>query len=239
MRGPSFRQLDREDVFSPLKKEVDKKVIEVLNQPFYSWTRGSQSEVFLSRDRCWTLKIPRDKRLRSHLLGRFWNRKRKDEPCLKSYCIAESALCDEAGVLYVNRGNLMQEIPSFDLYDRLQRRLPIDPKCLPFALQEKVPLFTDVLKKENIQGKKNALLKLLDLMESEYQKGWFCDDCAFALNFGFMNGKAVRIDIGSYAELNGKFSWERTLKPITSYLLKHEDRSLCNWWLQEIEKRQY
>lgn len=233
LRGPTLRLLYPVEVKSSERKVLDCKTSFALDQPFFSWGRGSQSEVFLSRDRKWVLKIPRNKKTRPYLLGRFRSQERKG--CLKSYLAAGRELSSETAVLYVHAGEKVEMPEGFGLYDCLGRRLPMRTDLFPFAVQEKKPLLSDSLAKaENPEEARKMLFSLLTLIEAEKAKGWICSDYAFELNLGYEDGRAFRIDIGSYVPVSAAFSWKEIAKPVNRFLERSGSQQLQEWWDQEI-----
>jgi hypothetical protein len=127
---------------------------------------------------------------------------------------------------------------QFSLIDRLGRRMQVDTGSLPFALQKRISLFTEVLEEaQSLEEKKRILLTLLSLIAVEREKGWVCSDYAFKFNLGYEESRAFRVDIGSYLPVTETFNWAKMTKPILHYLQKNEELSLCDWWDEEIKKR--
>ncbi len=237
VRGPSSHHFVKERSFDIEQETLDQKGSAALSQPFYSWGRGSQSEVFLSRDGQWVLKIPRNKKVRPYLLGSIWSLS-KLKSCLNSYRIASKELAPETAVYYVHHAEPITMPPSFALIDRLGRKMPVDTGALPFALQRRVDLLCDRLKETlDPAEKKKILLALLHLIAAEREKGWVCSDYAFSNNLGYEAGHALRVDIGSYCPADGTFNWTRVTKDIRHYLQDHGESTLCQWWDEEIQKR--
>jgi len=231
LRGPSLRHLV-ESPLQPATESLSAEVSDALDQPFYAYGRGSQSEVFLSQDGKWVVKIPRDRKVKPWLLGRFYNNERNPLSCLHSYLIAGQVLAEETAVLYLHRGAALPQ--HFGLYDSLGRKLPLSPDRFLFALQKRKPLLSEQLKRaENELQKQQILSALLDLIERERAKGWVSSDHAFLLNFGYEEGQAFRIDIGSYEPLNENFSLPAIAKPISRYL-ENESSSLSSWWMRRV-----
>ncbi len=217
---------------------LEDRIFSTLDQPFFSWGRGSQSEVFLSRDGEWVIKIPRNKKCRPYLLGRFRKNSRGQRGCLESYLTAARELADETAVLYVHRGEPFAMPNQFGLYDRLGRKMVLEPTYFSFALQKRKPLLSEKLEAANLEEAKKILSSLLNLIEAERQKGWVCSDYAFTLNFGYEDCRAFRIDIGSYLPVDASYSWKAIAKPIDKYLEHMAESSLQEWWHQEIAERQ-
>lgn len=234
-RGPSARHFLRPVSESFLQEGLGEDVLSILDQPFASWEKGSQAEVFLSRDGEWVLKLPRDKRARSCLLGRF-HRSRTNR-WFESYWIAGRYLPEEAALAFVHRGAPIDLPKGFVLLDRLGRTIRYDAK-VPFALQRHLPLLSETLKHaRQDEEAKEILSALLDLIARERQKGWVCADFAFALNYGYLQKRAYRIDIGSYLPEEGRFDWNEITKPVRRYLERNGQEELYRWWNLEVEKR--
>lgn len=237
VRGPSLRLLYRVEEGNRGQEVLESKVAGALNQPFLPWGRGSQSEVFLSLDGKWVLKIPRNKKTRPYLLGRFRKGSLMKKRCLESYLFAGRELAEESAVIYAHPGGALEMPKRFGLYDTLGRRLPMDPKIYPFALQERKPLLAkELVKARNATEAKRILSAFLDLIEAERAKGWVCSDYAFELNLGYEEGRAYRIDIGSYLPVNASYSWEAIAKPVDRFLERCGDADLHRWWREEVSK---
>ena len=158
--------------------------------------------------------------------------------CLASYISAGCELSEETAVAHVHQGGTLAMPEHFGLYDRLGRRLQMNAARVAFALQKRKPLLAEELAKAKSEEEaKRILLSLLDLVDRERRKGWICSDYAFLLNLGYEEGRAFRIDIGSYTRVAQGFSWANIAKPVDRYLERNEDAALQDWWRGEIAKR--
>ena len=235
-RGPAPSHLVKESS-GCIQASLDRATTAALSQPFTSWGRGSQSEVFLSQDGKWVLKIPRNKKVRPYLLGRFWHSSRV-KSCLNSYRVAGQELAPEAAVHFVHHGDPISMPGEFALIDRLGRKMCVNAGALPFALQRRVHLMAEVLKTEtNPEEKKRILSALIDLIAREREKGWVCSDYSFVLNLGYEKGRAFRVDIGSYRPTDESFNWAEVTKPVRHFLQDYKEFTVCGWWDEEIQKR--
>lgn len=216
-----------------------KSDVTTLAQPFYYWGKGSQFYVYLSKDGLYVLKIPRASKMRESLIDRVLRRKMKKPDPLTSMQIAHDHLALQTGLLAVHLGSWANDpIPAVLLYDRIHRGRAVDLNCTPFALQRRQKLLSAALEDAaDLSESKQILMAYLDLIGLEKKSGWMSHDCAFWQNFGFENGQALRLDIGSYVPVDDDFSWSRITKPVLHWL-KNSNSLLSDWFEQEIEHRE-
>jgi hypothetical protein len=221
--------IEREGAFEP-------KVLDVFSQPFDYYGKGSQFNVWISRDRRVVLKIPRSSKTGEALLDHLWNRHTKKPSVVKSLQIASDGLSKETAVIYAHYGARCS-LPVVFLNDRLHRLIPIDLSSHPFVLQEKKQLFGSALASASGNEAKRILAAYLDLISREKERGFMSKDRAFWLNFGYEEGTVWRIDVGSYVPIDGRFSFQKAAKPLSRYL-RDADPSLYAWFQNELIKRE-
>ena len=107
---------------------------------------------------------------------------------------------EQTALLYVHLQKGAELPSSLFLIDRLNIAHPIDPNAIGFVIQKKVDLAYPALKKMIDEGKTSeasqALSSLLDLFFWKYGHGIADNDPLIRTNYGFLEGKAVQIDIG-------------------------------------------
>jgi hypothetical protein len=219
---------------------ISPDVAGILAQPFYYWGKGSQFYVYSSRDQRYVLKIPRASKMRESLIDRILHRKVKKPDLMMSMRIAYDYLTLQTGLTAVHLGRWVNvQIPPVLLYDRIHRGKTVDLNSVPFVLQKRQKLLSNALLEANDANEsKRILMAYLDLILLEKKRGWVSHDCAFWLNFGFENDQALRLDVGSYVPVGGRFSWRRITKPVSRWLQKN-DPSLAVWFEQELEHREH
>ena len=116
-----------------------------------------------------------------------------------------------------------------------------------FALQKKAqllfPHLEELLKENRIEEGKRAIDSLISLIARRCHKGIGDRDPNLRINFGFVEGKAVEFDIGSYysdPSLNSPFKTRRELFFTTvllqNFLAKHSP-TLLNYLLEQIANK--
>jgi len=208
-----------------------------LDQPFHYWAKGSQFYVYLSDDGNYVLKIPRASKMRESLLDRFANRKIRKPDVFVSMQIARDCLMLQTALFYVHLEKTLKDFFPVKLYDRIHRSQRVNLSSVPFVLQKRHTLMsTALLEAKEVNEAKKILLAYLDLILFEKSQGVMSHDCAFWLNFGFNDGQAFRLDVGSYVPIDRGFSLKHIAKPVIHWLKEHSE--LANWFEQEIERRE-
>ncbi|MGE5196235.1 MAG: hypothetical protein ACM3JI_02770 [Anaerolineae bacterium] len=189
----------------------------ILDQKFYYLAKGAQSFVFASEDGRFVVKFFRFPSKRSlkaiswlpSFLSSFWQEKKERKQKLfdseiASYKIAESEFSQETGLLYLH---LVQscDLKKLTIVDKLQIVHEIDLNHTAFAVQKKAtllyPKIQELMSQSNLEGAKQALSKLLELISSREKRGIFDQDSNLCKNFGFIeegsiSDRPIQIDIG-------------------------------------------
>ena len=199
-----------------------------LAQPFSYWKKGGQFYAFLGKDGETVLKIPRASKVK------------KSPDFLSSIKGASTFLVEETGLLYAHYATAQVATPrEFKLLDRLGRMIPVDLTSLPFVIQKRKELLRLVLEKEhNLTKQKEILSAFLDLILREKNRGWMSRDKSFSLNVCYAEGKALRIDVGSYGPIQEHFSLKEATKPLCHWL-KQRDPQLFTWFEDELSKKEF
>lgn len=210
-----------------LETDIDRfqELQPLLDQPFDFLSSGGTSFAFLGRDGKTILKLfkhqhltPTSWLLDTALPGRsdLWRihkilqkehkHHHKRIPFFFTSCaIAYEALRAETGMLFLTLRKDPRCAHTVTLVDRLGFKLPIDLSQTEFALQQFVtPLFDYLLpliEQEQLKRAKEAIDSLIALLRTRCEKGIADRDPHLGLNFGFLDGRAVEYDIGS-------FSWD-------------------------------
>lgn len=192
------------------------EVEEIVDQPFRYLGRGKQSFVFASEDGKYVLKLFNNSYQRkvslfsllSHLpfVGTWAQEKaeynqHKLHLTFTSYQIARDRLQEETGFVYLH--NTPKALRPLHIIDRLGIHHTLSPESTAFLIQKRAQPFYPTLlslKKEGDLEKAKALLdSLFDLLITRYQKEIFDNDPLLRTNFGFLQDKAVEIDVGPFS----------------------------------------
>lgn len=193
------------------------KINSILNQDFHYLAHGAQTFAFESADKKYVLKLVRRKHykiskledmalklpflssIREERLGR---KKSKSTAFLNSCLLADKELRQETALLYFHVSPTKGMHPTINLYDRLGKKYLIDLDNTVFLLQEKAELVTSrissLMKKNDLQGTKQALQQIVNLLISCSKKGIFDKDTNFNKNMGFVGNRAIFIDMGEF-----------------------------------------
>lgn len=198
-------------------KEIPQEVISILNQPFAFLGKGAQVYAFVSKDGDYVLKLfkakhgkPRKffRRVRAlfnspkqKAISRQKWRNKFQETCQRNQ-IAFELLREETELVYLHF-----ERSQIPVYVNLNEKKPLllDISQYPFLIQKKAELIPDyffkiVLQKdmEKFHTSKNALK---ELFVKRAQKGFSDPRQVLHLNYGFVEGKPIQIDVGKLESL--------------------------------------
>ncbi|MBI2812051.1 MAG: hypothetical protein HYX67_14640 [Candidatus Melainabacteria bacterium] len=202
----------------PLYAAPPENVDPLLEQSFRFLGSGGTSFVFLGEDGKTVLKLFKHQhltfdtflfrivlpgisdawRLRSILQKEKRNLHKRQDFLFKSCNLAYTALKEETGLIYL----CLQPNPHFNRVIKLIDTWGISHSfnlgMTEFALQKKVDLFFPHLTALKPEKRKEAIDAVLAQINARCQKGIGDRDPNLAINFGFIEGKAVELDIGSY-----------------------------------------
>ncbi|MEM8727926.1 MAG: hypothetical protein AAGE99_04375 [Chlamydiota bacterium] len=224
----------------PMEADDRMETQKALDQPYRYLESGSQSYVFMSEDQRYILKFFKHKRWTPHPLFATvplplpLDSKRKDRQRKKkerlystfgSCLIAYREFKKETGILFVH----LNKIPvdrTMTLKDGIGFKHKIALGDVEFVLQRKA-IPTDKyllsLKKEGkLEEAKQALSSLLAFTVKRAEKGYSDKDPHLIRNFGFIDRKAVEIDIGGFhhdPKKNLKYFYTDEMRRIRGKLL--------------------
>lgn len=194
-----------------VSEPMPKELLSQCNQPFHFIGKGTQSYVFVSEDETLVLKL-------------FKNCKEGQKAQdFQSYQIAIHALSKETGLLFFHP-KICQECPTVTITDPLGSPHQIDLSQYAFLLQKKADDPFSFLKeceeKKDVQRAKEALTSLSTLLKKTRDLGIWNRDVHKPKNIGFLEGKAIFVDVGSLrkieeeAEDPEEIAWEmNSLRP--------------------------
>jgi len=213
----------------------------LLSQPFYYMGKGSQSYVFESADKQYVLKFFRLSRYRlpafqealplPPFLAAIQN-KRIDEKRLKqeklfSSCkLAFNELKEECGLVYLHLNKTTHLTQEVTLYDNLKRPHKIQIDQYAFMIQRRGEQVYSYLGRLINEGKtdevQKAVRSLSSLLDRRAEKGIADGDAEIHKNAGFLNGKALFIDVGQFRKEEVTEDRERVMRKLHLWLESKE-----------------
>lgn len=202
---------------TPQSQEEASKLEAILQQPYHYLGKGCQSYVFASEDGRYVLKffkyqrfrpqawldyvtfIPGIERIRQEKIER---KRKKLEGVFTSWKIAYEALRPETGVVFVHLNKSDKQ--PFVIYDKMGWKHSLNLGDYEFLLQRKAKLLCPTLDDFMAQGKvseaKQLIDRLVQMILSEYQRGFADNDHALMQNTGVLDGRPVHIDVGQFVQ---------------------------------------
>jgi len=176
-----------------LNQEERSSLETILDQKFIFLGSGGSFYAFVSQDQQYVIKFFK--------MHHFKSRK-KLQRVFNSCKLAYTDLKEETEVIYIHLNKTKGLHKNIVIVDNLgiEHSIPLD--SIEFAVQKKAVLATDyissLMKSGLTDHAKNALASVWHLMESILKKGYDGHDMNIVTNFGFVNGKAIQIDIGPF-----------------------------------------
>ena len=201
----------------PLSEEEKAQLRQILDQKFTYLGKGCQSYVFKSEDDRYVIKFFKYQRFRpqawldyvtfipgmsAYRQDKIEKKRNKLEGVFTSWKIAYEKLRSETGVLFIHlnkTGNLHQNVR---LADKMGFEHILNLDDYEFMLQKKANLLCPTL--ENLasagkMGEAQALIdRLLQLIVSEYRRGYADNDHALMQNTGVFDQQPIHIDVGQF-----------------------------------------
>ncbi len=195
--------------------KLEKQALEILDQPFTYLARGKQSFVFLSRDGKTVLKL-----LNNHYQKRIqmlewlptfaWQKERlsyfqrKMQMTAQSYELSFSDLREETGLLFLHLNTTQHLRKKVTVIDKLGIAHAVDLDNMGFILQKRAtlayPQFEEWLQKGDILSAQQGISSLLALLQSRLNKELSDRDPLIRTNIGFIEGKAIFLDLGPFSK---------------------------------------
>jgi hypothetical protein len=204
---------------APLKAEEEVFLESILDQKFTFLGSGGSFYTFASQDQNYVIKFFK----MHHLNPQHWFRasQRKLDRVFNSCKLAYDDLREETAVTYIHLNKTKNRHKTLIIIDNLGIEHPLNLDSMEFVVQKKAALSSEylcrLLRGGQIEEAKNALAAVWHLMETITLKGYDDHDMNIETNFGFINGKPVKIDIGPFKKddrmKNPHFYKKRLLKP--------------------------
>jgi hypothetical protein len=207
------------------------EIKEALNQPYTFLGSGVQCYAFLSADKKSVLKLfkhyhmwPSSKILRQLPWPSSWlkqtleERGKRMDQILNSCQLAYDSYRKESALLYIHLKPTTDLKIKTQIIDKLGISYEIDLDQMEFVLQERAELvpthLNELMRQGEVQKAKEAISSLLDLILARSAQGIANLDPIVHRNFGFIENRAVEIDIGSFklsAEIKKPYFYKREL----------------------------
>jgi hypothetical protein len=196
---------------------VKKQASEILNQRFTYLNHGGQMTVYESQDKKYVLKffnprsvIKRNWFQKFNKLRRFnslkwitntyFRKKARMKRFFNRYEMAFQDLREETGLVYVHLDPSTCLAQSVEVVDKEGSLHHLPLKAYPFVLQRKVELtmhhIDRLLKNGDVAGARRSVEQIYDLFLTRTQKGYTDRLQTLYKNYGFIEGRAVQLDIG-------------------------------------------
>jgi hypothetical protein len=185
---------------APVSANKLEQAREILDQPFSYLAKGRQFYAFLSQDARYVLKLVKCQRFNtlpwtSTLQPeRFCHKQRQFEKLFSSCHIAANELSDITAVLFVHLVPFAETKMRVTLIDKAGLEHELDIDKVPFLLQT----YVSEASHPNEQ-------QLISTLAYETAKRGFIDTDSGGLergNIGFLHGKAVYLDVGTFCHLS-------------------------------------
>ena len=250
----------------PVSMQKEEELKKILTQPFYYIGHGGTCYCFSSHDQEYVLKFFKHQHLiETSILSKFAlpsvldtyriqylqkknariQHKRK-EVLFASVLLAMERIPEQTGLIHIqlNRNNRIGQVVT--LFDKIGVRHTIDVSQTEFIIQKKADMIFTVLQTlietDQIDKAKQAIDSLIDYLEYRCRQGLADQDPHLAINFGYVKGKAVQIDVGSFSiddslqlPLNQKKEITQILQPLKSWLIRMNSNELNVYIDKKIE----
>jgi hypothetical protein len=202
----------------PLSPKEKESLEKILNQRFYYLNKGGQAFAFLSDDEKYVIKFcrfPSSIRPLSWICQPFSKFKaskiQEAKRALKrlhnsfhSYKLAYEELKEETGLLYVHLNPSHEFKKSVTIVDKLGSHYEIPLDNVAFIVQKRAELLDPALKNyelnQDTAAMQLAITSLIDLFIASSAKGIVDYDAILHKNYGFLDKKAIHIDLGNFAK---------------------------------------
>lgn len=207
------------------------------NQKFHYFSRGLQSFVFLSEDGTTILKLFNNRyqsnislySVLSHLplMGKWAAEKRdyfqtKLGKTFDSYEIAFNEMQDKTGLLYIHLAPTTDLPPQVTIIDPLGISHPVNLNETGFLIQKKAdlvyPTLQSLIAAHKFEEAKEALSSLVSLFFWKWRHALSDNDPLIRTNYGYIDGKAIQIDVGPLSHGGAPLDQKQEIEKITASL---------------------
>jgi hypothetical protein len=202
-----------QDFYSEIPKGTEEtaSIAPILDQSFTFLGEGSQTYAFVSEDGAYVLKLFKAKHKKPFKLSRFFKNltrgkkeleqkrekwKWKFQNTCRRYKMALVDLKEETGLIYLH----FQQSPT-PLYVECVAGKPLflNLSNYPFILQKRAILAPEYCRAHPSEGKEALRLFFKERLE----KGYSDPRQSLSINYGFLDGKPIQIDVGKIEPFDG------------------------------------
>lgn len=188
---------------------------EIFDQKFTYLASGGQAYAFVSEDGkyvvkffkhhlrrlpLWLKALPLPENLAKRREATKAKRQRKFLRDFTSYKLSYELLPKETGILYVHLNKTDTLKTKAQIIDKLQIEHSIDLDKVEFVIQKRAdlvfPYFTKLIEEGEIEKSKKCIHSILELVKTRCAKGIYDEDPRLHRNFGFVDDRAIVIDVG-------------------------------------------
>ena len=236
----------REDINFP--QPPDKKlesINHILHQKFTYLGRGAQSYAFVSEDQNYVLKIVKQKHHKFNIFERIFfslpftenwkdQKLKKKELRVKNFLhsckLCYEELFNETYLQYLHLTPTNNLLHKTSITDKLGFLYEIDLDQTEFVLQSKaegmIAKINSLIEENDFKAAQESVQKIVKLLTKCCKKNIVDNDTAIIKNVGFINGKAIFMDIG-------QLSKNENIKKLEVYKEYIERRiDLINTWIK-------
>lgn len=199
----------------PLSDTEKERMHEILSQKFNYLSKGAQCHVFESADGKWVLKFFRHHHMRpplwlvalpsfldpwrSNKIEKKWSKLHKD---FASYKLAYNRIKERTGIVFLHLNKTSDLKQTVTIVDRLHIEHVLNLDEMEFILQKKArlvyPSIDAWMHEGNVTAAKAALTDLVAVLKMRFEQGIFDKDPDLNTNFGFIDQRAIQIDVGRF-----------------------------------------
>ncbi len=230
------------DITSEISEEKAALVKAIFDQPFHYLARGKSFYCFISEDQNYVVKFFKQQRLEeskwlthfplpsqfNHLKNRFLTFRankhghRRKEFLFNSIKIASEQMAKETGLIHAQLSRSSSLDKQITFFDKIGVIHTMNLKDTEFVIQKRATLFYPYLKEcldqQNLGKAKTAIDHFVEHIKNRCQKGIMDIDIHPFSNYGFVDGEAVELDIGSYTKPESCNKDALALKDLTKIL---------------------
>lgn len=227
----------------------------LMSTPYYYLGSGNHTYAFVSDDDQVVIKFFKQKHMKTktwvdslstpvkrifYPTGKIDQRIKERQDSFSSYKLAFEKLPEETGILYLHLNKTNTLNLPLTLIDQNGVALEVSLDEMEFFVQKKAMLAFHYLKtlykKGQTKEAERAILSLFDIIAKRSQKGIYDKDLQFFKNFGFVENRAIEIDIGEFRTSQAPNPTYEELK-ILSYQIRDFLKMHAPKHLLEVESK--
>lgn len=202
-----------------LTNDEQNELRKAISQPYTYFGRGGQAYVFFSEDGKYVIKffkqrlfkpskllniLPLPKLLHRFRYKRNWKRQDKLKRDFFSYKVSFDELKEQTGIIYSHLNKTHHLKKKLTITDRLHIKHVLDLDMFDFIVQKRAEPVYDHMNKlmaaHDLQSAHNALKSIFSLISIRCEKGFRDRDPNIRTNCGFIENRAIKIDVGRFVK---------------------------------------